>query len=369
MINELIEKRNSFIAEYDALKAKLSTEKRSAYNPDELTRVNEIKIEIENLDKQIEVEKDLTEKRNKKLDFVTVNTPSINSDKFENDFVSFLKEGRSGKFHIPFSEIEKRSTITTSSNSSFKFTDSQGLSLIDDDLVLGKAGVKTWYFTEGAVDMPSMSGLIGTFGTEDNSVSDASLTTAKKTLTPTFVSASLEVSKVFLKTAKAETINGMIAAMKHAIDKGLEKRTIDTFSNLTSTTGVTASTTMFNTVVKMEEALIGTPSAYILSSKGMSRAKLAKKDSGSGEFVYSNGSINGYPAYRSTIQTNILHGYLVSAGAVAQAYWGDGITVEYITDATISRKGNVLILVSALADGSYIDANGVTVFKNLNSLS
>jgi hypothetical protein len=72
---------------------------------------------------------------------------------------------------------------------------------------------------------------------------------------------------------------------------------------------------------------------------------------------------------RSTLQTNANHGYLVSKDAVAMAYWGDGIQIEIITDATLGRKGNVLLIASALADGSYTDANGIALIKNVDKLS
>jgi hypothetical protein len=373
-LKNLIEKRNQLIADFDKIKETLETEKRTAYTNEEREQVNKIKLDIQDLDTKIGDEKFIEEKRNQKLDLISVSAPELVKDKrnLVSEFRSFLNGEKYGeKFTLPY-ETEQRSTVTTSSNSHFKFTDQiPGLSINDSDLVLGSLGVKTYYFDSGAVDFPNISEITGTFGTEDSTVSDQALTSGKKTLTPTFVTASIEVSKVFLKTSKEKNIQDLMGELQLAVAKALEKRTIDTFSTLTAiasgATGVT--TTFHNAAVQMEASLNGTPSGYIFGSSGIARGKVSKKDSGSGEFAISNMTLNGYPVKRSTLMTNTTHGYLISASAVAQAYWGSGVEIEMITDATLARKGNVLLIASALADGSYLDANKIALIKNVNKLT
>jgi hypothetical protein len=375
MLKNLIDKRTSLLAEYDALKGKLEIEKRSAYTNEEREAINKIKIDIEEIDNSIALEKDIEAKRNVKLDNISISSPNIlaKDKSLVTEFRSFLNGEKYGeKFTIPYDVYEQRATITTSTNTQFKFTDQYpNISVNDSDLILPKLGVKTYYFDSGAVQFPSISQITGTFGTEDSTVSDQTLTSAAKTLTPTFVSASLEVSKVFLKSSKEANIAGLMGELKLAVDKALEKRTIDSMSVLSpiasGATGVT--TSFFNVAIQMEAAIVGSPSGYIFSTSGVARAKNSKKDAGSGEMTFSNGYINGYPAVRSSLQTNANHGYLISSSAVAQAYWGEGVTIEMITDATLARKGNVLLIASALADGSYLDANKIAVIKNVNKLS
>ena len=367
-----IEQRTKLIESFDKIKSALEAEKRTAYTNEEREAVNKIKIDIEELDNLISDEKAIQEKRNQKLDTIA-NVQKADKNEIVAEFRSFLSGEKYGeKFTIPFEAVEQRATVTTSTNTHFSFVDqNNGLSVVSSELVLPKLGVKTYYFDAGAVDFPSIGQIVGSFGSEDGSVSDQALSSAKKTLTPTFVSASIEVSKVFLKSSKEGNIQDLMAQLKAAVDKALEKRTIDTFSTLSpiasGATGV--STTFHNASIQMEAGLIGAPSGYIFSASGIARAKNSKKDSGSGEFVYQNGFVNGYPAMRSTLQTNANHGYLIDAGSVGMAYWGEGVQIEMITDATLARKGNVLLIASALADGSYLDANRIAVIKNVNNLS
>jgi hypothetical protein len=376
MLKTLVEKRSALIAEYEKIKNKVEDEKRSAYSNEEREQINKIKLDIEDLDAKIGDEKFIDEKRNAKLDTVVGAKGSelIKDKSLISEFRSYLESNRFGeKFTIPFYDFEKRATVTTTSNSQLKFTDQfEGLSVNDSDLVLSKLGVKTYYFDSGAVDFPSMSEIVGTFqGTVDTTVSDQSLTTNKKTLTPTFVTASIEVSKEFIKQSKQANIQNLMAELQFAVQKALEKRTIDSFSTVTAivsgATGVT--TTFHNAAVQMEAALNGVPSGYIFASAGYAKGKVSKKDAGSGEFAISNGMLNGYPVMRSTLQTNVNHAYLINASAVAMGIWGDGITIELISDATLGRKGNILILASCMADGSYLDANKIALIKNVNKLT
>jgi hypothetical protein len=379
-LKNLIEKRSALIAEFDKIKQNLESEKRTAYSNEEREAVNKIKIEISDIDSRIADEREIEEKRNSKLDFLSKERPSLVTKDTDiySEFRSFANGGNSqyvqdGKFQMPF-EVLKRSTITTSSNSNYNYVDQKvGVSVNDSDLVLAKLGVTPFYFESGSVDHVSMSEISATFGTEDSTVSDATLTTASKRLNPAFVSASIEVSKKWLAQSKPENIQALVAELNLSINRAVEKRTIDTFSTLTAiasgATGV--STTFVNAAVLMEAAINGAPTGYIFYKDYFAKGKVSKQDAGSGLFAIMNGQMNGMPVIRATssLMTNTTHAYLIDKNAVAMAYWGTGISVEIIQDATLARKGNVLLIASALADGSYIDANKVAIIKNANRLS
>ncbi|HYG03024.1 MAG TPA: hypothetical protein VD927_11310 [Chryseosolibacter sp.] len=380
MLKDLVEKRNGLFAEYEKFKQKLVAEKRAAYTNDELTAVNNIKQQIDEIDNTITAEKEIEAKRNIKLDNLSKDQ---NVDKKDNilvtEFRSFLNgQGANsefvsnGKFNISFDAV-KRSTITSTSNAGFVYAQQAGLSIADNnELVLPKLGVQTSYFESGEVDHPSMASIVATFeDDQDTTINDQTLTSASKKLKPVFVSASLEVSKAWVAASKPENIQALIGELKFAVDKALEKRTIDSFSTLTAiVSGATGVTTSFhNVALQMEKEFNGVPSGYIFSKSGVAKAKQAKIDSGSGQLVMKDGVINGYPAVRSSLMTNENHGYLINAKAVAQAYWGAGIEIETVTDSTLARKGNILLVVSAHADGSYIDANGVALIKNVDKLT
>lgn len=358
MNKELIEKRKALIAEFDAIKVKAETEKRSAYTNEERTRVNEIKIELSDIDARIADEKEINEKRNVKLDLLTQATPTVESVQAKDEFRSFIQSGKAGKFTMPMSEFEKRATVTTTSNPSFKFTDMKdGLSVAEHELVLQKLGGQVAYFDAGNVDYPSITNIIGTFGTEDSTIADQSLVSVKKTLVPTFVSASIEVSKSFLLQSKSKNIDDLKNALVYGIQKAVERRVLNSLSGATSATGSTA----FNKAIHAESLILGTGTGYIASKDAVKSMKQEKVDAGSAVMTMTNGQVNGYPALRSTLATanNVYYG---DFSATVQAYWGDSITLETITDGSMARKGNVLIIASAMADGSVIDFNKVAKF-------
>lgn len=366
-MKELIEKRNALIAEFDKIKGALENEKRSAYTNEEREAVNKIKIELDAIDEQIQNAQAIESKRNFKLDMLATNKQDNNkTEKGNDEFRSFMMKGE-GKFTLE-QDILKRATVTTSTDSEFVHTNQfKGLSIAENELILDQIGAKTYFFGSdgGKMQFPSIGGLIGVFGTEDNGNSDVSLTSGDKTLEPEFVSASLEVSKKFIASSQAENIADLKNALAFAIHKAVEKRALDSMSGLTAAyTG----TSLHTAVVELEKAMVGTPSGYILSAAGVAKAKTTKKDNGSGKFVWEDGGyVNGYPAKRSTLMGNN-HIYCVEGSNIVKAFWGD-VTIEVVQDATLARKGNVLLIASVLADASYINAAKVAVYKNVTAAS
>lgn len=156
--------------------------------------------------------------------------------------------------------------------------------------------------------------------------------------------------------------------MVFAVQKAVEKKAIDSMATLTNvTSGATGSTglSLHGITLNMEAAINGAGTGYIFSKNGVERAKKAKIDAGSGQLVWKDGIVNGYKAVRSSLMTNAGHAYYGDFRSVVMAYFGEGITLEIISDSTLARKGSVLIIASGLADAGYTDANKIAVAKNI----
>ena len=83
-----------------------------------------------------------------------------------------------------------------------------------------------------------------------------------------------------------------------------------------------------------------------------------------------DGMINGYAAKRSALQSNANDVYFGDfVNGLSMAMFGEGISVEMVTDSTLARKGNVLLIVSALADAKVVDSSRLNVFKSVHTLS
>lgn len=365
MLKNLIEKRSALIAEYDALKNKVfEVEKRSVFSNDELVKVNELKQQIEELDLSIKAEKEMEEKRSTKIEVVAQSAPNIitNRNQIENEFRSLIVNGQ-GKMNVGFEQLESRATVTTSTNSHFKHSQmADNVSIDNGELVLESLGAKKYFFDSGNVDFPAISNIIGTFaGSEGGTVADASLSSAKKTLVPSFVSASIEVTKSFIAQSKPQNILDIMAELRYGIEKAVEKRALDSMSGLTA---VASGSTLYGSVLNLEAAMNGAGTGYIFSKSGVAKAKQSKVGTDQG-MVWANGMVNGYVAKRSTL-ISADHAYFGDFRSVGLAFWGD-ITLEVITDATLARDGKVLVIASALADGSFLDANKVKVIKNVSA--
>jgi hypothetical protein len=366
MLKELIEKRTALIAEYDAIKKASVDEKRSAYTNEEREKINSIKLDLDAIDQKIADEKVFEEKRNAKIEF---NAPNIITNKKDiNEFRSFLESG-TGKFTISLEEVEKRAAITTSTNSHFGYVD-QAPAIVQNEpeLVLPSFGVSMQYF-DSAVDVPAFGSMSASFGTEDNANSDSTLSSGKVTLSPAFVSASLELSKVFIQNSKQGNIEKIKNDLVNAIYKAIELRALTALGALSALTYTGSS--IQGLVLAQEAAIVGSAGqgGYIFSRTGTQAAKASKIDAGSGQMVWTNGMVNGYQAKRSAL-ASANHVYFGDfQNAVSMAMFGNGIEVEVISDSTLARKGNVLLIVSGLADAKVADSTKVSVFKTVNTLS
>jgi hypothetical protein len=361
-LKQLIERRSALFAEYDKIKAALDAEKRTAYSNEEREAVKKIKLEIADLDARIADEKAIEEKRNQKLDFVASSAPAIISNR-NTVFTEFRNLAIAGNGKMSLDNVFQRSDITTSSNDDFKYTHSAtGLSIDNGELVLDALGAKTYFFESGNVSFPSITSIEGAFATtEGGAVADRTLTDASKVLTPRFVSASLTITKSFIAQSKPENIQDLINELKYGIEKAVEARALNSMTGLTA---VSSGSTLYASVLNMEAAVKGAGTGYIFSASGTAKAKQSKVGTDQ-TMVWKDGMVNGYAAKRSVL-ISANHCYYGDFRSVAKAYWG-GMSVEFITDATLAASGRVLVIASALADSSYTDSAKVSVLKNVNA--
>lgn len=365
MSKELRSKKDVLVKQLNDLNNKLTSEGRAQFSADEKAAFDKIKADLAGITEAISAfdlaeEAKAEEAERMKKEFAK--NPNKRS-KDEDAFGSTLRELRNAKFEMSMDEFEQRATVTTSSNSQWKFTDMADMvSISEPDLVLEAVGGKVAYFKEGNVQYPAMSHIVGTFGTEDNQISDQTLTTAQTLLSPQFVSASIEVSKAFIVQSKAKNINELKNALVYAVKKAVEKRALTHLTGAT-TVGTVTGTTSYARATHAESLIIGTGTGLIAGTNAVKRMKQEKQDAGSGIFTWTSNEVNGYPAKRSILAPVVNGVYFGDFSSVVQAYFGDALTIEVITDGTMARKGNVLLIASCMADAKCVDFGKVAYYQ------
>lgn len=354
-VKELKNKRSELLNEMKSIRD-LSVKEKRAFTDEEREKLQEIKSKLEQLASDIDslevVEAEEAEEAQRAFKGKPVKRDNDN-------FTNFIKEMRNGKFTISTDELQSRATVTTATNPQFKFTDvNDQVSLNGGELVLESLGAVKAYFDSGNVLYPSLSNIVGSFGTEDNTVADQALVSASQTLVPSFVSASIEVSKSFVMQSKPSNMADLKNALIYAIEQAIEKRAL---THLTGATNVTG-TTNYGKAVDSEAAIIAAGTGYVAGRQAVAKMKKEIYDAGSGAKTWANNEVNGYPAKRSILTPNDNQVYYGDFKSVVKALFGEGITIEMVTDGTMARKGNVLLIASAMADAKCTDFNKVAKF-------
>jgi len=360
MLKQLKEQRSSLLSEMKSIRDLMTKEKRAQFSEDEKKKLQSIKDQLDDLKSQIESLEAIEAEEALEAERSFKGKPVEKRD--NENFTKFIKEMRAGKFTIPMDELQSRATVTTSTNSAFKFTDhNEGLSVNYGALVLEELGATKAYFDSGNVAYPSLSNIVASFGSEDNSVSDQALTSAQAVLSPSFVSASIEVSKAFIAQSKMQNIEDLKSALIYAVEQAIEKRALTHLTGATTATG----STNYAKAVNAEAMVNGVGTGYIAGREGVQNLKNEIVDAGSGIRTWKDNEVNGYKAVRSILTatpTDVFYGDFKS---VVKAMFGEGITLEMVTDGTMARKGNVLLIASAMADAKCTDFNKVSKFTSI----
>lgn len=357
----------------------LKTEQRSVFTNEERTAVNDLKLKVQEIDEQIALEKEIAEKRNAKLDSIANSTPSIISSgdlvsRVNSEFSKFLKGEsfdsafqRNGNFLIP-GEYFKRATITAAGDSNVLSVVKQNqLSVIEKGLVLQSLGASLDYVVGGGqIDLPYLSSAPAEFGAEDTTIADASWSAGAYTLKPEHIAASYDLAGTYVKSMSPDTVSRVMASLQNRILQGIERRAIERIlSNASTSLAATSGTTFYEAVLALEKN-IEFGSAYLFNKTTGERAKKAKEDAGSGRFVYSNSSVNGYRAATSSLFTG--NTFIFGDFSHVNMVIYDSIEVSMMQDVTYKKKGNFALIADCFADANISNPVAFTKCTNAQTL-
>jgi HK97 family phage major capsid protein len=373
-INELLNKRNAKIAEIKALaEGELNEEARN--------KIEDIKAEVEAINKDITTARFLAEFEEKEARKV------IKEDKEENkineryDLFKAIREHRSGRLTgvekemheegieeikraggvydgegliVPHLILAKRADVLASNTSNFTHsTLSNDLKVANTKLVLPNLGVSVYEGLNGEFEVPNMAELSASFVAEDAASTVVTVTDGKATLTPRFIAANQVFSKQYLNQTSPQLQAALLNQFIFAIDKGIETEVFNQLSGLTESSASLSAVTWSNLVAL--QSYIPYANAYVMDRSTFATAKSTDKSTSSGRFVAENGEIDGIAAYGSSLVTtgHIYHGDFSNIGI---GYWSSGLSI--LTDPfTNKSKGKIDIQVSRMADAKVLNSN------------
>lgn len=233
------------------------------------------------------------------------------------------KEARG--FYVPFEVMSRTmNTGTAAQGGAVVATNLQSGSFIDllrAQTLLGQLGATYMTGLVGNVDIPKQTGAAGfQWLAEDGNVTDSDLALASVPMSPKTVAGSVAMTRRSLlqSTPDMEMLvqNDLVAGAALAIDtaafagtgaanqpRGILNQTgiaTVTLADATNKIPTWAETIGFETALANANTLKGSLS-YVTNPTILGTLKTAKKDAGSGEFAVSDGSLNGYSIYQSTI--------------------------------------------------------------------
>ena len=262
----------------------------------------------------------------------------------------------SGQIVLP---VEERSTIqATVATHGEEVVAEDKLNILEplrDALVMTKAGAVYMTGLVGNVSIPTYNGANVGWQGEIDPATDGAGTFGEVLLSPKRLTAYLDVSKQFLiqDSASAEALlkNDIVKALSNKLEAtilgdgaGSANEPEGIFSNSAATY-----TKDYNGTVDMEEALeaanVTGNYTYIINPADKATLRKAKTDAGSGQFVYSDGEINGIPA----LVTNACLGIVVGdfSNYVIAQWGGIDLTVDPYTQA---RNGKIRLVINAYFD-------------------
>lgn len=355
MINELKNKRSKLVSDMKSLRDLIVKEKR-ALSDEEKEKLESLKAELEAIKQQIAdleaIEAEEAEEAERQFKAPSIITSSRNTD--SNELKKFLRS-RTGNFQVDAEKFFKRAAITTATDPSFKTQNTSDYIFVDAGQTPLIAAVGTQFLPKGTMTVPLTKGLVGQFVDIGGSASDADPDSSALNLRPKFITVPLVVQDEFLYSSSDAVLDKLIQDAQTGILRAMEKKAYDIFSGATNVTGSSAHLTVVNA-----EAAINGSGQYFLSSKATAKAKSTSVDSGSGVFVWNNGTVNGAAAHRAYLIGDNFKGYYVDPYKVVAAMWNE-IKLEYVKDSTLAKAGQTLLNVSVMGDIGF-DPAGVARF-------
>ena len=368
---ELTDKKNQLEVRANAIINHAQQESRKLRD-DELAEFNQITDEIRSTESEI---REITKKLNnhetrkntmEKFSLIKAINDIANNRNLDERSQMVVNQGvaemrkagqsYSGQIVLP---VEERSTIqATVATHGEEVVAEDKLNILEplrDALVMTKAGAVYMTGLVGNVSIPTYNGANVGWQGEIDPATDGGGTFGEVLLSPKRLTAYLDVSKQFLiqDSASAEALlkNDIVKALSNKLEAtilgdgaGSANEPEGIFSNSAATY-----TKDYNGTVDMEEALeaanVTGNYTYIINPADKATLRKAKTDAGSGQFVYSDGEINGIPA----LVTNACLGIVVGdfSNYVIAQWGGIDLTVDPYTQA---RNGKIRLVINAYFD-------------------
>lgn len=333
---ELIEKRKAKFEEMKNIAAVGETEQRKL-SAVETTAFENIKKEVEELDKEIDERQNKENKRNHNINIINKNMENsillktirdaAEGRPFDERSVELLDEGRNtfknsgisykGQIVLP-SRFETRANVlagTATAGQEIVAEEKFGLiGKLYASSVVFAAGAQLMTNLSGEISIPKYSGTGSGWATEVEAKSESGGTFSEITLAPKRLTTILLVSRQFLAQDSISAEQVLINDMRNSIMATLESSILDATAAGTSrpagmlngvaytSTGATSWSGLvaLESAIDTNNALMG-GLAYIATPALKGKMKVTAKDSGSGIFIASEGNIvNGYPLYSTS---------------------------------------------------------------------
>lgn len=375
---ELTDKKNQLEIRANAIINHAEQESRKLKD-DELVEFNQIKDEIRSTESEI---REITNKLNKqetrkntmeKFSLIKAINDIANNRNLDERSQMVVNQGvaemrkagqsYSGQIVLP---VEERSDIqATVANHGQEVVAEDKLNILGplrDALVMTKAGAVYMTGLVGNVSIPTYNGANVGWQGEIDPATDGAGAFGEVLLSPKRLTAYLDVSKQFLiqDSASAEALlkSDIIKALTNKLEATILGAGTGSANEPEGIFSITADdfTKDYDGIVEMEQALeeanVTGNYTYIINPLSKAILRKAKTDAGSGQFVYSDGEINGIPA----LVTNACAGIVVGdfSNYIIAQWGGIDLTVDPYTQA---RNGKIRLVINAYFDAKPTRAN------------
>lgn len=241
------------------------------------------------------------------------------------------------------------------------------LEAIKNNLVLSEAGATFMTGLRGDVSIPVYNGSNVAWAGETGAATDGAGTFSEVNLTPKRLTAFIDISKQMLNQS-SDDIEAMIRRdIANAISQKLESTVLGTAAGSTTqpagifsvSSAVTSGVTSYAKVLELEEGFEGKNygnKVWLVSPKSKSALKAKDKGTDTGNYLISNGELDGYKVICSA---NIPANYIAFGdfSDLVVAQWGAiDLTIDPYSQAT---NGKIRLVVNAYFDAKLRRASSV----------
>lgn len=343
---ELIDKKNQL--EKRGLEILDTAEKEERkLNKDEQMEYDGIVLEMRNLTESINnyktETKTITKMANKDFSLIKAIRSVANNQQLDETSMAVINQGKeemrksgvsfSGQIQIPVEHRDIQATVDGNGKETVATDKLNILGPIYQNMVLAKAGAHYITGLVGNVSVPLYSGATVGWKGEIDAAADGAGTFSEVTFSPKRLTAYIDVSKQFLVQDSVGAEELLRNDLVKAISNKLEETILgDAPGDATKPAGIfdgaesyDFTDAAYQKTVDMESNLDGfdglAEKTYIVSPSIKAELRKQSKDTGSGQFTYQNGEINGIPTLCSSKAQGIVLGdfsnyYICQWGAI-----------------------------------------------------